>query len=516
MACSGRDRHIEQDIHVARTKCLLCRQLSRAQTPILDLDLKLFELPRTRYSMPALWDDPFLATWFHPDCYAILARTYATSNKSRSDELMIFQTLLKELYPRESNNGDDASAGRAFKQELFERLPTEIQFIIADFMDPLSYLIVLGESRRLFEELRNTTIKQRERIGLTNRIYILRVINTPFELPKSSSQQCMEIPSETDRIVLSVDHIGVRRLQILNPTAAPVTDGSPWYETIQIPHSGVELYVRCDGLFVRSMGTGEKPAAEKDMTWKIPNAPHLQQWNVHSFRASRRLDYIKLDAEVKGLLVCCHSHGTIGMHRFKGMSKEFERFVTAINYRTPNPRKYWMYFPINAEETFEGVWVRQLSGSTGEGADPFLTGDGVVSGIVHDGWDVGRKRISTFGITCDLQSPVDAADREPPFSQYKLPKIPSRGGSLVNTWFMTKALLNGLHKVQVCRDQQQTHHPCLGLLLYYDDRHVESVGQIQWDQQVMPDILAPIHIQHDSLDGRNYVKNIATYETEKI
>lgn len=71
--------------------------------------------------------------------------------------------------------------------------------------------------------------------------------------------------------------------------------------------------------------------------------------------------------------------------------------------------------------------------------------------------------------------------------------------------------------MRVCRDQEQLHHPCLGLLLYYQNGQVESLGQIRWDQDLSHEVLAPIRIQSadiidetDIIDGRrkNHIKNV--------
>jgi hypothetical protein len=51
-------------------------------------------------------------------------------------------------------------------------------------------------------------------------------------------------------------------------------------------------------------------------------------------------------------------------------------------------------------------------------------------------------------------------------------------------WHMTKESLNGLVKMQICRDQQKSHRPCIGLLLLYDDQHIESLGEVRWEMDM--------------------------------
>lgn len=73
---------------------------------------------------------------------------------------------------------------------------------------------------------------------------------------------------------------------------------------------------------------------------------------------------------------------------------------------------------------------------------------------------------------------------------------------------MTKASLVGLLKVQVCRDPQQSHHPVLGLLLFYNDDHVKSLGQVRWKHGLSQDISVPISIRNETRYGQDFVKDI--------
>lgn len=129
-------------------------------------------------------------------------------------------------------------------------------------------------------------------------------------------------------------------------------------------------------------------------------------------------------------------------------------------------------------------------------------------GIFHDGLDPESKYISEIGVTCNHECRTRFLEPEPTLDRYSPPPIPPRGGPLATSWYMTKAPLEGLLKVRVCRDQEQLHHPCLGLLLYYKDRQVESLGQVRWDQDLSHEVFAPIHIENSSIDGKNYIKNV--------
>jgi hypothetical protein len=73
---------------------------------------------------------------------------------------------------------------------------------------------------------------------------------------------------------------------------------------------------------------------------------------------------------------------------------------------------------------------------------------------------------------------------------------------------MTKASLNGLIKVQVCRDQKQPHHPISGLLLFFGDEHIESLGQVRWECDTSQEVLLPTYMEKATVDGRDYIKDI--------
>ena len=65
-----------------------------------------------------------------------------------------------------------------------------------------------------------------------------------------------------------------------------------------------------------------------------------------------------------------------------------------------------------------------------------------------------------------------------------------------------------LEKVQICRDREQPHGPCLGLLLFYSDGRIESIGQVRWDRDTSQEVFIPRYIVHDVVGGRDYVRDI--------
>lgn len=72
------------------------------------------------------------------------------------------------------------------------------------------------------------------------------ISNVPLESLGISDQQRMEIPVHVTKIVLSVDHIGVRRVQFMDRNSDPSPDGSPWYEILEVRDSHVDAHVLYD------------------------------------------------------------------------------------------------------------------------------------------------------------------------------------------------------------------------------------------------------------------------------
>lgn len=54
------------------------------------------------------------------------------------------------------------------------QLPMEIQTMSLEFLGPCWYLIVLGETRRLLEQMRNDHPNRCERLNLAKELYIGR------------------------------------------------------------------------------------------------------------------------------------------------------------------------------------------------------------------------------------------------------------------------------------------------------------------------------------------------------
>lgn len=213
---------------------------------------------------------PIEKPWMHKLCYDLL-KASNRPNEPTLEDLQRFGKAVMPLYkPVDKEDIDSASSReglfssharpvveRSFRIDLFERLPAEIQAIILSYIGPCWYLIVLGESRRLIEELRSgRTSRQSEQISLEKEVYISRIpyqgnsyISTiSNELPEPGLDglklECLKIPDNLSKIVLSTDHIGVRGIRfVVEGGTPPPSDGSPWYEFVPIPDRSQALHV---------------------------------------------------------------------------------------------------------------------------------------------------------------------------------------------------------------------------------------------------------------------------------
>jgi len=79
--------------------------------------------------------------------------------------------------------------------------------------------------------------------------------------------------------------------------------------------------------------------------------------------------------------------------------------------------------------------------------------------------------ITKIGVTCDPRRSARETDLDPALDHHGL-SPPDRAGAF---WSMTKAPLEGLVEVRICRDKDRSHEPCIGLLLYYENQSVERI-----------------------------------------
>lgn len=119
--------------------------------------------------------------------------------------------------------------------------------------------------------------------------------------------------------------------------------------------------------------------------------------------------------------------------------------------------------------------------------------------------------MTAFGVTCDPEMHAKDPAPNPPLYDYKLPADSEI--YCARRFFMSRAALDNLESVRVCRDQRAAHRPCRGVLLYYKDGEIESVGRLHPSWELTPPIPAPIRIQQGTFtEHKYYVKEVATYD----
>ncbi|QRD91237.1 hypothetical protein F9C07_2219715 [Aspergillus flavus] len=423
--------------------------------------------------------------WFHAACYNVLKSSYVPSKKPTFEDLGRFADATRPTY----NSYTKDTIHDSFSQSLFA-------IMICELITPCWYLIVLGETRRLIELLRNSNcIPQIIYHGTS---YLTRLSDKPLESMGGSYQCHIKLPSDINKIIVSFDSIGVHGIQFLEHSSNPISDGSPWYEIFDMKDSSRDLRVQ---LLSRDLSS-------KYRVWSSPFPPTIHSWNFYrhpwNFEHAQdkpRLDYVKFDSYTQGHIVCCANARTIGIHGFSGISTMFREFVDSMYRKSRKGHIQWIYCPFNRYEYLEGAWVRMSKVHRGPTPCPIVVyyslvrdGDGPISGIFHNGLDLASNFISELGVPCSDR--YHTKTPEPPLDTYlKPPVVPPDRGSPACTWYMTKAPLKGLIKAQVCRDKEQLHSPCIGLLLFYSDQHIESLGQ-------------PTYVEKDVIDGRRYIKDI--------
>ncbi|KAI2816799.1 hypothetical protein CBS115989_6570 [Aspergillus niger] len=401
--------------------------------------------------------------------------SYEPSDKPSLKDIRKFALATEELYPRsypERGNPGTVLEGLASRYTAWI-IPESFK---EDFF---------GETRRLIDYGRQNKEPQEDELDLTKDIWMSRIIcrdhsyvaqlsNTPLKAAEGADVFQVQLPRNIHRVIISQDHIGVRGIQFLNRDATPTEDQSPWYEifNVQNPHPKLGVYRHCL-LMQRIALVNWQYSGSESLTWTSPFAPALHELVQTPFNRE----------QIQGAWLR-------GWTTAPGY-----RYIDALTLQTSLGR----HVTFGAQAPDHYLANRRYH--------PMLWDvDGPVSGIYHDGMDPGSSYVTVCGVTCHSprngQTPILVPIRD-------LSEFP--GGNrnkLFEHWFMTKATLRGLVKVQVCRDRMRSHHPCLGMLMFYDDGHVESSGQIRWDYGLGEDICSPIIVVKGVNDGREYIKDI--------
>lgn len=81
------------------------------------------------------------------------------------------------------------------------------------------------------------------RITYRGTSYVAQLSSQPLE---PAGLSLIKLPRKISKIVLSVDCIGIRGIQFVDPKSNPSSDGSPWYEILEARDADTEVDVNCD------------------------------------------------------------------------------------------------------------------------------------------------------------------------------------------------------------------------------------------------------------------------------
>ncbi|PWY70741.1 hypothetical protein BO83DRAFT_447567 [Aspergillus eucalypticola CBS 122712] len=471
------------------------------------------------------------------------------------------EVLYGKSYPRRhpgtileglSSKHTSCIIAESFKQSFFDKLPPELRRRIAGFVGPCWYLAVLGEAHRLIDCVRQSEKDLDEELDLDEDLWISRIVcqdhwylsqisNMPIEATEGMEIFHIQPPQTIHKIIASTDQLGVRWIQFLDRETTPTQDQSPWYEIYDVKDFEPRLWVVRGRLIIKRIEIDNDEATRLlPSTWTSPNPPifHPLKGICQGDLQEAQLHHMKLGPQVEGILVVrTGAYGIFGIHNFSGRNKAFWEFLEQVHARRgpqTNPSLYWFYFPLNDQEDILKVWDRRLGHSDGRtnfdglivsasisylisrtdrlGTNILREGYDIrsVSGIIHDGMDLRFQRMTVFGVTC--HSPHDGETRAPVPVRYAIGPPRAHPRDDLVPWYMTKATLRGVTKVQVCRDRTQSHHPCLGILMFYADGHIESNGQIRWDYGLDEEICGPFVVASGAVNEKDTIKDIRNAE----
>lgn len=137
---------------------------------------------------------------------------------------------------------------RSFSQALLRRLPPELYQMIIENIGTCSYLIVLGESRRLIDMVRRQVysigdVQTRflvtspifaSKLNFRNKSYFSQISNDNSVIPLAE-RVCHQVDAQ--RVIVSLDDVGVTNIQVLDGLSPINSSGSSWYQVFKVRNS---------------------------------------------------------------------------------------------------------------------------------------------------------------------------------------------------------------------------------------------------------------------------------------
>jgi len=86
---------------------------------------------------------------------------------------------------------------------------------------------------------------------------------------------------------------------------------------------------------------------------------------------------------------------------------------------------------------------------------------------------------------------------------------------VIGGWFYSEACLLGVTELQLCIDQSQLYHPCIGILLKYNDGRLESLGQWRYDFAfTLVKVTTHFYVCTQIVGNRSYVQYVGLKKGE--
>lgn len=126
---------------------------------------------------------------------------------------------------------------------------------------------------------------------------------------------------------------------------------------------------------MRSIQISGDASSVECRVWSSPSPPKVHPMNFFHWRQAldgSRLDYLRFDKHVQGLLVCCSHALNLLIHAFSNTSKEFRKFVDLMHQCPGTYDRVWIYFPLNEREYIKAAWVRTPEDSSEQPSVPVL------------------------------------------------------------------------------------------------------------------------------------------------
>ena len=129
--------------------------------------------------------------------------------------------------------------------------------------------------------------------------------------------------------------------------------------------------------------------------------------------------------------------------------------------------------------------------------------EGHLSGLYHTAVDDVTAAFAEVGVLRNNALVTEAFGLKIPVNIWHGPAL----GTPSCDWYLNVAVLEGVMSLRVCEANFGEQQKCIGLLLTYEDRHQESLGQFRFDKHLSRDLAVDaVEFRLDYVQMRPYVR----------